>query len=94
MTEEERVTRANEAARIWDSRLMKEAREHIEQSLMRGFASTPLRDDEGLRHIRGLYEAHKAYESFFKQAMEDGKMARIEIERKKTLAERLKNIRI
>lgn len=31
MTEEERVTRANEAARIWDSRLMKEAREHIEQ---------------------------------------------------------------
>lgn len=90
MTEDERVIRANEAARIWDSRLMKEAREHIEQALMKGFAATPLRDDEGLRRIRGLYEAHKAYESFFKAAMEDGKLAKIEIEHKKSLRERLK----
>lgn len=90
MTEDERVIRANEAARIWDSRLMKEAREHIEQSLMKGFAATPLRDDEGLRRIRGLYEAHKAYESFFRQALEDGKLAKIEIEHKKSLRERLK----
>lgn len=90
MTEDERVIRANEAARIWDSRLMKEAREHIEQALMRGFAATPLRDDEGLRRIRGLYEAHKAYESFFRQALEDGKLAKIEIEHKKSLRERLK----
>ena len=90
MTEDERVIRANEAARIWDSRLMKEAREHIEQALMKGFAATPLRDDEGLRRIRGLYEAHKAYESFFRQALEDGKLAKIEIEHKKSLRERLK----
>jgi len=90
LTEDERVIRANEAARIWDSRLMKEAREHIEQALMKGFAATPLRDDEGLRRIRGLYEAHKAYESFFRQALEDGKLAKIEIEHKKSLRERLK----
>lgn len=90
MTDDERVLRANEAARVWDSRIMKEAREHIEQALMRGFASTPLRDDEGLRRIRGLWEAHKAYDSFFKAALEDGKLAKIEIERKKSMRERLR----
>jgi len=92
MTEDERVQRANEAKRIWESRLMREAREHIEQALMKGFAATPLRDDEGLRRIRGLYEAHKAYDSFFKAALEDGKLAQIEIERKKGLRERLRNV--
>lgn len=89
MSDEERVQRANEARLLWESRLMREAREHIEASLMRGFASTPLRDDEGLRRVRMLWEAHKAYESFFKAALEDGKLAAIEIERKKTLRERI-----
>ena len=78
---EKRDRRAQEAERIWSSDIMKEAREHIEKSLMKGFADTPLRDDEGLKRIRMLYEAHKAYESFFRAAIDDGKMARIEIKR-------------
>ncbi|MCZ2415087.1 MAG: hypothetical protein LC136_12620 [Burkholderiales bacterium] len=69
---------------------MREAREHIERVLVKGFADTPLRDDEGLRRVRMLFEAHKAYESFFRAAIDDGKMARIEIERKKTLREKLR----
>lgn len=78
---EKRDRRAQEAERIWASEIMKEAREHIEKALMKGFADTPLRDDEGLKRIRMLYEAHKAYESFFRAAIDDGKMARIEIKR-------------
>lgn len=92
MNEDERVQRSNEARRIWESRLMREAREHIEQALIRSFAAAPLRDDDGLRRIRGLYEAHKAYESFFKAALEDGKLAQIEIEHKKGLRARLRNV--
>lgn len=78
---EKRERRAQEAERIWTSDIMREAREHIERALMKGFADTPLRDDEGLRRIRGLYEAHKAYESFFRAAIDDGKMAKLEIQR-------------
>lgn len=83
MTEEERDRRAQEAQLIWESQIMREAREHIERVLVKGFADTPLRDDDGLRRVRMLFEAHKAYESFFRAAIDDGKMARIEIERKK-----------
>jgi len=90
MTEEERDRRAQEAQLIWESQIMREAREHIERVLVKGFADTPLRDDEGLRRVRMLFEAHKAYESFFRAAIDDGKMARIEIERKKTLREKLR----
>lgn len=78
---EQRERRAQEAERIWQSDIMKEARLHIEKALMKGFADTPLRDDEGLRRIRMLYEAHKAYESFFRAAIDDGKMAKLEIQR-------------
>ena len=92
MTEDERVQRANEARRLWESRLMREAREHIEAALMKGFAATPMRDTDGLQWVRALYEAHKAYESFFRSAMEDGKLAQLEIERKKGLRERLRNV--
>lgn len=78
---EKRERRAQEAERIWSSDIMREAREHIERALVKGFADTPLRDDEGLKRIRMLFEAHKAYESFFRAAIDDGKMARIEIKR-------------
>lgn len=87
---EKRERRAQEAERIWSSDIMKEARLHIEKALMKGFADTPLRDDEGLRRIRMLYEAHKAYESFFRAAIDDGKMAQLEI--KRGLRSRLRNV--
>ena len=38
-----------------------------------------------------LTEAHKAYEAFFRHAIDDGKMAQIEINRKETLKERVTN---
>jgi len=78
---EQRERRAQEAERVWSSDIMVEARAHIERALMKGFADTPLRDDEGLMRIRMLYEAHKAYESFFRAAIDDGKMAQLEIKR-------------
>ena len=65
MTEEERDRRAQEAQLIWESQIMREAREHIERVLVKGFADTPLRDDEGLRRVRMLFVAHKTYESIF-----------------------------
>lgn len=94
MTEEERDRRAQEAQLIWDSQIMREAREHIEKTLVKTFAETPLRDDDGLKRIRMLFEVNKSYESFFRAVLDDGKLARIEIERKKTLAERIGKFRI
>lgn len=87
---EKRDRRAQEAERIWASEIMREAREHIERTLVKGFADTPLRDDEGLKRIRMLFEAHKAYESFFRATIDDGKMARIEIKRSRL--QRLRNV--
>lgn len=92
MTEEDRIRRASEANRIWNEPIFVEAREHIEKALMKGFADTPLRDDDGLRRIRMLYEAHKAYESFFRRAMDDGKMAEESLRHKKGLRDRIRQV--
>lgn len=92
MTHEERIRRAQEAERIWSSEIMSEARETLEKALVAGFAKTPLRDDEGLRRVRMLYEAHRAYESFFRAAIDDGKLAQIDMERKQSFKERLRQV--
>lgn len=89
---EERARRSMEAGNVWDSEIMREARAHVEQSLVAGFRAVPLRDTEGLMRVRLLMELHKAYESFFKAALEDGTMARIEIEHKKSMRERIRSV--
>lgn len=89
MTPEDRERRAMEVARIWNSEVMKEARAQIEATLIERFKSTPLSDADQLRWMRMLMEAHQVYDKYFQRVLNDGVLARAEIERSKTLKERL-----
>ena len=69
MTPEDRTSRAVLARNIWNDPVMKEARAHIEATLLERFKAAPISDAEQLRWLRTL--------------------AQMEIDRRKTLAERV-----
>lgn len=84
------IQRAQKADQIMGDPLMIEAREHIEAELWRLFKSAVPTDFEALSQIKSMQYMHGKYEAFLKACINDGKLARIEIERKKKpLRERL-----
>lgn len=82
----ERGIRANS---IMTDPVMIEAREHIEAELWRLFKSAVPTDFEALSQIKSMQYMHAKYEAFLKICINDGKLATLEVERKKkTLKER------
>jgi uncharacterized membrane-anchored protein YjiN (DUF445 family) len=82
--------RGNRAEAILSDPIMVEAREHIESELWRLFKSSVPTDTEALSQIKAMQYMHAKYEAFLKSCVQDGKIARIEIERKrKSLRERV-----
>ena len=77
------IERAQRAETIMNDPVMVEAREHIESELWRLFKSAVPTDFEALSQIKSMQYMHAKYEAFLKTCISDGKMARIEIERKK-----------
>ena len=89
MTPEDRTRRAVMARNIWNDPVMKEARAHIEATLLERFKAAPISDSEQLRWLRMLMEAHEVYNKFFQRVLNDGTLAQMEIDRRKTLTERV-----
>lgn len=84
------INRAAKAETIMADPVMIEAREHIDAELYRLFKATIPTDTEALSQIRGMQYMHTKYEAFLKQCITDGKLAKLELERrKKSLKERL-----
>lgn len=76
----ERGIRANA---IMTDPVMAEAREHIEAELWRLFKSAVPTDFEALSQIKSMQYMHAKYEAFLKTCINDGKLATLEVERKK-----------
>lgn len=89
MTPEDRTRRAVLARNIWNDPVMKEARAHIEATLLERFKAAPISDAEQLRWLRMLMEAHEVYGKFFQRVLNDGALAQVELDRRKTLTERV-----
>lgn len=77
------VRRAQKAANILGDDLVIEAKEHIEAELWRQFKQLAPSDEENLRFVKSMQYFHSKYFDYFKRVVEDGKMASLEIERKK-----------
>ena len=70
--------------------VMIEAKAHIDAELWRLFRSTVPTDTEALSQVRGMQYMHDKYLAFLRQAIQDGKIARMDLERKKkSMKERL-----
>ena len=84
------ITRGQRAKNILDDSLFSEASDHIDAECFRLFKATHPTDSEALSHIAGIQYLHSKYKAFLKAAVTDGKMAQLEVERrKKTLKERV-----
>jgi hypothetical protein len=83
------VSRGNRAEELMNDPLMVEAAAHIDAELWRLFQSAVPTDIESLAQIKSMQYMHGKYAAFLKKCIQDGKMARMDIERrKKSLKER------
>lgn len=91
MKDAEKVaTRGAHAQQLLANPLIGEARSHIEAELWRQFQRLAPADVEGLQFVKGMQYLHEKYFAFFESAVKEGKLAELEIERKKkTLRERV-----
>lgn len=84
------IDRAQRANAILSEPLMAEAREHIEAELWRLFKATAPTDFEALSQIKSMQYMHTKYEAFLKSCVNDGKVATLELDRRrKTVKERI-----
>ncbi|MCM3900892.1 MAG: hypothetical protein ND866_04235 [Pyrinomonadaceae bacterium] len=84
------IERGDRANRITNDPVMVEAKAHIEAELWRLFKSTIPTDLEALSQIKAMQYMHEKYAAFLNSCINDGKMAKLEIERsKKPLRERI-----
>jgi hypothetical protein len=84
------VDRGQRAKNLLEDSLFKEAAEHIDAECFRLFKSTHPTDAEALAQIAGIQYLHTKYKAFLNAAVQDGKLALLEVERKKkSLRERL-----
>jgi len=87
---EAEITRGNNARRILDDAMYVEAYAAIEQRLVDLMASADLDDAKGT-HLRHLLAAHRKVRQYMEQVMIGGKLAAEQIERERTLAERVRD---
>lgn len=81
MTNDDKIRRANKAQALMDDPAMVEAREHIEAECWRLFKELQPTDAEGLAQVKAMQYMHAKYAAFMKRVLEDGKLARLEVER-------------
>jgi hypothetical protein len=84
------IDRGHRAKNILDDALFAEASDHIDAECFRKFKEAHPTDTEALQQIAGIQYLHTKYKAFLNAALQDGKMASLEVERKKkSLRERL-----
>jgi hypothetical protein len=90
MNVDAKAQRGYRAQELLNDPLIVEAKAHIEAELWRLFRSAVPSDAESLAFIKSMQYMHDKYFAFLTNAVNDGKLAQVEIERrKKTLKERV-----
>lgn len=79
------IHRGQRARNILGDELFSEAKEHIESELFRLFKTVTPTDVEALQQIKGMQYMHDKYVAFLNAAVNDGKLAQIEVERQSKL---------
>jgi hypothetical protein len=79
------VERGHRVKNILDDAIFKEAADHVEAECFRLFKVTHPTDTEALAQIAGIQYLHTKYLAFLTRAVQDGKLAQIEIDRESKL---------
>ena len=75
------IERANQAQRILSDPLIVEAQEHIEAEFFRLFKTLAPTDTEGLTALKGMQYLHEKYLAFLNSVINQGKLAKLELNR-------------
>lgn len=86
--EEERI-RGGDAARLLDSPLFKECCETIERTMAEQRRSVPLRETEMHTRLILMEQLYGNFLDFFKQIADTGRMADLQIQQKRSLAQNI-----
>jgi hypothetical protein len=77
---EDVIRRAKQAQAIFDDPIMQQAREHIDAELYRLFKVCAPTDLESLQQVKAMQYMHDKYLAFFKNVLNDGKVAQMQLE--------------
>jgi predicted ArsR family transcriptional regulator len=81
MTDQQRIAlaRAEQARRILDDDMVKEAFAAIEDGIVAAWKDVPMRDTEGREHLHRLLHAKRKFEAVFAAHIENGTLAANEL---------------
>lgn len=88
------INRAEQAKRILDDPLVKDALQAIEDGIVEAWKDVPLRDTEGREHLHRLLTAKRKFEAVFAAHIQNGQIAAAELkaeEERKTIIERARD---
>lgn len=83
--------RGRQAAELLEHPLMKEAFSTIRQEFTQAWQNSPTRDQEGREKLWQLLKLTDRLESFLTETVTTGKMATMQIEEARTIAQRVKD---
>lgn len=78
---DEQSRQGHDAQRVWNEPSLKKARESVREAIMQRWASSPVADKEGQHELRLMLKLLDDLEGNLQRAIQDGKIADIEIER-------------
>ena len=81
MTNDEKIQRSNRAKALMEDPIMVEAMAHIESECWRLFKTFAPTDTEGIMQVKSVQYMHEKYLNFLRQAVADGKLAQLDVER-------------
>lgn len=87
MTDEERLHRGTRAKEVLENEEFSAAFEAIEQELTNAWKTSPQRDSTGREHLFLALTMLSKVKASLTQTMETGKLAMLELQHKKTLAQ-------
>ena len=89
MSASEDLQRAEHAKALLSDKMLKDALESIEKEIMERWEACPARDREGREELWIYYKTAKKFRGMLQGAIESGKVAEFELERKRSVRDQI-----
>lgn len=86
MTPEKEAMRGEEAKRLLENELYREAFDMLNQSIISKWLAAPIRDREGMHELKLMAKVLQDVESYLAQIVNTGKMAEMQLEQEAKVA--------
>ncbi|MGE5452435.1 MAG: hypothetical protein ACM3VZ_11415 [Acidobacteriota bacterium] len=88
---EQRIYDGNRAAEVLENEVFQQIWTDMEQELTEAWTNSPARDAEGRERIWQYVMTLRKFKAMVNSTMESGKLAKLDLQHKQTMADRLKD---